>query len=408
MRRFKTLLLVLPMALMLSTCAAPAYALTDGAEGTPPTETQPVETQPVEAPPSETPPTETLPVETQPVETPPVETPPTETPPVETAPTETPPVETPPAETPPTETIGQPGEIDLGDISQLGEIFPPEVWSELFKALLEGGTAQDCECCTCQDRPHTCVNCDCCDCDCENCSKPVESAPVETPPATTTPKPAATTTPKPATTITSKPTQTTEPKPAETEPEKTPGQPLTPEGNLNLEDDIDGEAAEDKQFIVVQSRNGHYFYIIVDRAEDGENTVHFLNQVDEADLLALIEEEDTAPAVCTCTEKCAPGAVNTTCEICAVNMGECAGKEPEPEETDPPEEPEEPETPEKPEKKSVTGPLLIVLVLAVAGVGAVAYLKLFKKKAPDIRGTANLDDYDYGEDDEDESEDEDE
>ena len=380
MRRLKTLLLVLPMALMLSTCAAPAYAFTDE-EGGPPT----TETQPVEAPPSETPPTET----------PPTETPPTETPHVETAPTETPPVET-----PPTETIGQPGEIDLGDISQLGEIFPPEVWSELFKALLEGGTAQDCECCICQDRPHTCVNCDCCDCDCENCSKPVESAPVETPPATTTPKPAATTT--------SKPTQTTAPKPTETEPAKTPAQPLTPEGNLDLEDDIDGEAAEDKQFIVVQSRNGHYFYIIVDRAEDGENTVHFLNQVDEADLFALIEEEEKAPAVCTCTEKCAPGAVNTSCEICAVNMGECAGKEPEPVEPDPPEEPVEPEPPQKPEKKSGTGPLLIVLVLAVAGVGAVAYLKFFKKKAPDIRGTANLDDYDYGEDDEDEPEDEDE
>lgn len=29
MRRFKSLLLVLPMALMLSTCAAPAYAFSD-------------------------------------------------------------------------------------------------------------------------------------------------------------------------------------------------------------------------------------------------------------------------------------------------------------------------------------------------------------------------------------------
>ena len=47
-----------------------------------------------------------------------------------------------------------------------------------------------------------------------------------------------------------------------------------------------------------------------------------------------------------------------------------------------------------------------MLVLAVAGVGAVAYLKFFKKKAPDTRGTANLDDYDYGEENEDEDEDE--
>ncbi len=80
-------------------------------------------------------------------------------------------------------------------------------------------------------------------------------------------------------------------------PSETPAQPLTPEGNMALVDDIEGEAAEDKQFIVVQSRGGHYFYIIIDNASEGENTVHFLNQVDEADLLSIIEEEEQAPAV---------------------------------------------------------------------------------------------------------------
>ena len=186
---------------------------------------------------------------------------------------------------------------------------------------------------------------------------------------------------------------------AEQGQETTPSQALTPEGNMALVDDIDGDAAGDKQFIVVQSRGGHYFYIIIDHASEGENIVHFLNQVDEADLLSLIEQEEQAPAVCSCTDKCHAGAVNTACEICAVNMSECAGVEPEPEKPDtPPDEPDTPEEPETPEEKG-GNPLMIVALLAVLGAGgAVAYLKFFKKK-PNVKGHADLDDYDYGADD---------
>ena len=69
--------------------------------------------------------------------------------------------------------------------------------------------------------------------------------------------------------------------------------PLTPEGNLSLVDDYhttysDGSG---QQFITMVSKSGAYFYLVIDRAADGDQTVHFLNMVDEADLLALMEEE---------------------------------------------------------------------------------------------------------------------
>ena len=171
---------------------------------------------------------------------------------------------------------------------------------------------------------------------------------------------------------------------------------LTPEGNLTLVDDLTGNAPEDKQFITVVTKSGNYFYIIIDRAEDGEDTVHFLNQVDEADLLSLMEDGEQAPVRwrtrSTSRETSGfPRICYTSCAACSVNMSECAGKAPEPE-PDP-----ETEKPETKKKSGNTGLLVIVLVLALAGGGAVYYLKFMKKK-PEAKGSTDLDDYDYGDD----------
>lgn len=190
-------------------------------------------------------------------------------------------------------------------------------------------------------------------------------------------------------------TETAEPEVTEEPQEETTGgmepegQPLTPEGNATLVDDFYG----DKQLITVTTKAGNYFYILIDRAnEDAETAVHFLNQVDEADLMALMEdgEAQETPAVCTCTEKCQAGAVNTSCEVCAVNMAECAGAEPEPE---PEPEPEE-------EKSGGMGALALVLVLVVlGGGGAFAYIKFIRLKQAS-KASADPDDYDFADEEE--------
>lgn len=46
-----------------------------------------------------------------------------------------------------------------------------------------------------------------------------------------------------------------------------------------------------QQFITLVSKSGATFYLVIDRNAKGQQTVHFMNLVDEADLLALMEED---------------------------------------------------------------------------------------------------------------------
>ena len=68
---------------------------------------------------------------------------------------------------------------------------------------------------------------------------------------------------------------------------------LTPEGNLTLVDDYHTSYSDGsgQQFITLVSKSGATFYLVIDRNAKGQQTVHFMNLVDEADLLALMEED---------------------------------------------------------------------------------------------------------------------
>ena len=197
-----------------------------------------------------------------------------------------------------------------------------------------------------------------------------------------------------------------EPEPV-TEPEPTiePGEGFTEEGNL-VTRDLLYDKATNKQFITVQTSGGNTFYIVIDydkpTDEDGEQyQTYFLNMVDEADLLAAMQAAGGELPECSCADKCAVGAINTDCTVCAVNMSECQGKAPEPV---PVVEPEPDPEPEQPKATGSGGMLLLVLAVVVIGGGAGWYFKIYRPKhekaaVPEEDYSEELADYDDPEDD---------
>ena len=152
---------------------------------------------------------------------------------------------------------------------------------------------------------------------------------------------------------------------------------LTPDGNLTLIDDVGSADKSGKQFITAVTKNGNYFYIIIDRDDDGDETVHFLNQVDEADLLKLMDEEEAAQYI---------------------DQTEEPVTKPEPEVTEPEPEVTEPEPDEKDKPNML--PLVGVLAVALIGGGGFVFMK-FKDKQKEKEAAKPDPDADYVDDDED-------
>lgn len=151
----------------------------------------------------------------------------------------------------------------------------------------------------------------------------------------------------------------------------TQGSAFTNEGNMALVDNLFSKNTN-KQFITVESKNGQLFYIVIDYdAVQNEETesyeVHFLNMVDEADLMALLEDLDI----------------------------EIPDKTQEPTPTPKPTVEVVPE-PEEPGGMN-SGILLIVFALLVGGV-VLYYFKVIKKK-PKQKVPSYTDEYDMDDDD---------
>jgi hypothetical protein len=167
--------------------------------------------------------------------------------------------------------------------------------------------------------------------------------------------------------------------------ETQPSHGLTPSGNLTLVDDLGVRNGEGQQFVTLVTKNGNYFYLIIDRDEKGEETVHFLNLVDERDLFALMEDDEKAAYE---SQMAAEQAAREAAEKAAAEAASQTGES---------ETQKQEDEPAKESKKTNLAPVLIIIVLMAAAGGGWFFMQTKKKKKAE---SAPDPDADYTDDDE--------
>ena len=173
-------------------------------------------------------------------------------------------------------------------------------------------------------------------------------------------------------------------------PQPSAGLTTPPGGQGTVIDNASGTSEESgREFFTIATPDENIFYLVIDRQRDTGN-VYFLNAVTESDLMALAEKNADGPSqsavpdpepVCSCTQKCVPGAVNAACPVCVLSWQGCASTAEAPGQTG--------LEPEK-QSDSGTGTIIVVLLAALAVGGAGWYIKIYKPKH-DLADAEDLD-----------------
>ena len=129
-------------------------------------------------------------------------------------------------------------------------------------------------------------------------------------------------------------------------------------GNGEVKDDITDSSS--KEFLTVTTKNNNTFYIVIDRSATSQN-VYMLSQVDENDLAEFLDKDSTATVVTPQTD------------TSNVVLDETESNDNTDKETSV-------DTQKKDQTKTNMGAMATILILALGGVAAYYYFKIYKPK----------------------------